>query len=102
MTFGYNPVLPANPAKGQSWQSNRQSRDFGVFGVTGRSRVLGMKRVRTPAGSFNALTVESRLRQRGFRFGTGRRLSYFAPDKGLVKLVFRHRDGSVSTVDRLR
>jgi hypothetical protein len=44
--------------------------------------------------------VRSNLRQRGFPFGSGTRTSWFAPGEGLVKLVFRHRDGSVSTVQR--
>jgi hypothetical protein len=42
------------------------------------------------------------MTQKGFPFGCGRRDSWFAPGKGLVKLVFHHRDGSVSTVERLR
>ena len=37
------------------------------------------------------------LRQASFPFGSGTRTSYFAPDVGLVKLVFRHGDGSIST-----
>jgi hypothetical protein len=57
--------------------------------------------VRVPAGRFRAVAVRSTLRQEGFRFGSGTRTSWFAPGKGLVKLVFRHRDGSVSTVERL-
>jgi hypothetical protein len=46
--------------------------------------------------------VQSTLSQKGFRFGTGRREAWFAAGKGLIKLVFSHRDGSVSTVERLR
>ena len=64
-------------------------------------RELGFPRegfsVKVPAGSFQALVVRSTLRQASFRFGSGTRTSYFAPDVGLVKLVFRHADGSVST-----
>jgi len=55
-----------------------------------------------PAGSFHALVVRSTLKQDGFPFGSGTRLAYFAPDKGLVKLVFTHGDGSVSTVELVR
>ncbi len=102
MTYGFNPVLPAYPRQGDSWKSSRGSRDFKVFGVTGTSEVLGVQRVSTPAGRFRALAVRSRLRQPGFRYGSGTRTSWFAPGKGLVKLVFRHADGSVSTVDRMR
>ena len=40
--------------------------------------------------------------ERASAFGSGTRTSCFAPGKGLVKLVFRHRDGSVSTVERIR
>ena len=101
MVFGFNPVVPAYAAKGESWRSSRDSRDFRIFGVTGVSKVLGKRRVRTPAGRFTALVVRSTLRQRGYRFGSGTRTSWFVPGKGLVKLKFRHRDGSVSTVERL-
>jgi hypothetical protein len=102
MLYGFNPVLPAYPARGQIWKSDEASADFRVFGVKGESKVLGIRRIKTPAGSFRALVVQSTLSQRGFRFGSGVRTAWFAPGKGLVKLVFRHRDGSVSTVDRLR
>jgi len=101
LSYGFNPVLPDYPSRGQEWKSNRGSRDFRVFGTTGESKVLGIRRVRTPAGRFRALVVQSHLKQGGFRFGSGVRTSWFAPGKGLVKLVFRHRDGSVSTIDRL-
>jgi hypothetical protein len=39
------------------------------------------------------------LTQPGFKFGSGTRTMWFAPDVGLVKLVFKHGDGSVSTVE---
>jgi hypothetical protein len=42
------------------------------------------------------------MTQPGFKFGSGTRTSWFAAGKGLVKLVFRHRDGSVSTVVLLK
>lgn len=102
MTFGINPVVPAYPKKGQTWKTNKAGRDYAVFGVTGRSKVVGYQRVRTPAGRFTALLVESRLTQKGYRFGSGVRRSWFASGVGLVKLQFRHRDGSVSKVDLLK
>jgi hypothetical protein len=103
MTFGFNPILPAYPEKGQTWAHDRTSPDFRAFGVTGHSKVIGTSTVRVPAGTFkNAIKVESTLSQKGFKFGTGRRDTWFAAGKGLVKLVFHHRDGSVSTVERLR
>jgi hypothetical protein len=46
--------------------------------------------------------VRSTLRQTGHRFGSGSRTSYFAAGVGLVKLTFRHADGSTSTVERTR
>jgi hypothetical protein len=46
--------------------------------------------------------IRSTLTQSGFPFGSGERTSYFAPGKGLVKLVFKHKDGSVSTVERVK
>lgn len=98
MTFGFNPVLPAYPERGDKWESDRDSTDFKVFGVNGWSRVEGFAKVRTPAGRFKALKVRSKLKQPGFPFGSGHRTSYFAAGEGLVKLVFHHHDGSVSTV----
>jgi hypothetical protein len=102
MVYGFNPVVPVYAQKGDVWRSSRDSRDFKVFGVTGSSKVLGIRRVRTPAGRFRALAVTSRLKQRGYPFGSGRRTMYFAPNRGLVKLIFRHSDGSVSKVERLK
>jgi hypothetical protein len=64
--------------------------------------VVGIRTVTVPAGTFRALVVASVLRQPGFPFGSGTRTSWFAPGKGLVKLVFRHGDGSVSVVELLR
>jgi hypothetical protein len=102
MSFGFNPVLTGYPAVGQTWRSRRGSRDHSVYGVTGTTKIVGVERVRTPLGRLRALVVRSTLTQKGFKYGSGRRTSYFAPGRGLVKLVFRHRDGSVSTIERLR
>jgi hypothetical protein len=102
MNFGFNPVLPAYPAVDQTWGSKNPSRDFSTFGVNGSARVLGVQKVKVPAGTFDALAVRSSLTQPGFRFGSGTRTTYFAAGKGLVKLVFRHGDGSVTTVDLLK
>jgi hypothetical protein len=101
MTFGFNPVIGAYPAKGQTWGPAKNSRDFAVYGVTGGSKVIGLRTVKVPAGRFRALVVQSDLRQKGFPFGSGRRTSWFAPNVGLVKLRFAHFDGSVSVVERL-
>ena len=101
MTYGFNPVLPAYPVPGTTWHSGN-ARDLGVYGVTGTSRVIGVRSVRVPAGRFNALEVRSTLTQRGYRFGSGTRTMWFTPTHGLVKLVFRHRDGSVSTIQLLK
>jgi hypothetical protein len=46
--------------------------------------------------------VRSTLTQKGFPFGSGTRTCWFAPGKGLVKLTFAHRDGSVSTVELVK
>ena len=77
------------------------SRDYSVFGVTGSTRILGLQTVKAGNKTYQALAVQSKLTQKGFKFGSGTRTSYFAADKGLVKLVFRHGDGSVSTVQLL-
>jgi len=101
MVFGFNPLIPAYPVAGSSWSAKVPSRDFSVFGVTGKTTVVGVRTVKVPAGTFKALVVRSKLTQKGFRFGSGTRTVWLAPGKGLVKLVFEHGDGSVSTVDRL-
>jgi len=98
MTFGFNPIFPAYPAAGQTWSATKPSLDFTTYGVTGQSTVLGVQSVKVPAGTFQALVVRSTLKQPGFPYGSGTRTSWFAPGKGLVKLVFAHGDHSVSTV----
>lgn len=100
MTFGFNPVLPVFPAEDASWRSSRESRDWTVYGASGVSTILEPREVRTPAGRFLAYGVRTRLLQAGFPFGSGTRTSWFAAGEGLVKLVFRHADRSVSTVER--
>jgi hypothetical protein len=102
MTFGFNPVIPAYPTAGASWSSDTNSRDFAVYGVTGKTRVVGVQTVKVPAGTFKALVVASTLKQAGFPFGSGTRTEWFAPGRGLVKLIFRHGDGSVSTVQLVK
>jgi hypothetical protein len=97
MTFGFNPVLPAYPILGSTWSSGNP-RDFQIYGVKGKTTVVGIRRVHVRAGTFRALMVRSVLTQRGFRFGSGVRTMWFAPDRGLVKLVFHHRDGSTSVL----
>ena len=102
MNFGFEPILPAYPRAGMSWAGRASGRAYAIFGVTGESRVLGLQTVRVPAGTFRALAVRSTLRQAGFPFGSGTRTSWFVPGRGLVKLVFRHGDGTVSDVELLR
>jgi hypothetical protein len=101
MVFGFGPVTPIDVKKGDSWRSSRDSADFKIFGVSGVTRVLGTQKVRTPLGRYSTVALRSTLTQNGFKFGSGTRTMWFAPGKGLMKLVFRHRDGSVSTVERV-
>ncbi len=61
-----------------------------------------MQTVKVPAGSFQALAVKTTLTQPGFKFGSGVRTSWFAPGRGLVKLVFQHGDGSKSVVELVK
>ena len=99
MDFGFNPALPAYPAaRGNAGRRRRAGTDFQDYGVTGTSTVLGLRTVVVPAGTFQAIAVRTTLKQPGFPFGSGTRTCWFAPGKGLVKLVFDHGDGSVSTV----
>ena len=102
MVYGFNPILPAYPAAGDSWASTKPSLDYSAYGVTGQSKVIGIQSVKVPAGTFQALVVRSTLSQPGFPYGSGTRTSWFAPGKGLVKLVFAHGDHSVSTVVLLK
>jgi len=101
MLYGFNPILPAYAVPGSVWGSTVPSRDYSVFGVTGTTKILGVRNVKVGKKTYKALAVESKLTQKGFTFGSGTRTSYFAADKGLVKLVFQHGDGSVSTVQLL-
>jgi len=102
MEYGFDPVLPAYPVIGSRWSSQRDSQDYQVFGVTGHSTVLRVQTIKVPAGTFRALEIKSVLTQPGHRFGSGVRWSWFAPGRGLVKLVFDHADHSVSTVVLLK
>jgi hypothetical protein len=102
MEFGFDPILPAYPSPRMTWTSQLGSADYQAFNVTGRSTVVGVQTVTVPAGKFQALLVKSVLHQRGHRFGSGIRWSWFAPNRGLVKLVFAHSDHSTSTVVLLK
>lgn len=101
MTYGFSPVLPAYPTTGLTWKSGN-AYDMKVFGVKGVSRILGVRRVHVPAGTFQALEVRSWLTQAGHRYGSGVRTMWFANGRGLVKLVFKHRDGSTSLVQLIK
>jgi hypothetical protein len=101
LTYGFNPILTAGPQTGESWRSSRTGRDWKIFGVVGASTVLAPRTLRTPAGKFTAIGVRSTVTQPKFPYGSGVRTSWFAAGTGLVKLVFRHRDGSVSTIQRV-
>jgi hypothetical protein len=101
MVYGFNPLLPAYAQAGDRWTSGNAT-DFHVYGVRGNTRIIGIRTVTVPAGSFRALELRSVLTQKGSRFGSGVRTMWLAPGRGLVKLVFRHRDGSVSLVQLIR
>jgi hypothetical protein len=99
MAFGINPVLSEYPVAGDTWSAKVDGGDFAVYGATGTSTVLGVQKVTVPAGTFQALAVRTTLTQRGFPFGSGTRTTWFAPDRGMVKLRFKHGDGSTSLVE---
>jgi len=98
MNFGYNPILPEYAKAGDVWKSSPTGTDFDTYGVTSTATVLGVQTVRVPAGTFQAIAVRSTMTQPGFPFGSGTRTCWFAPGKGLVKLEFKHGDGSTSQV----
>ena len=87
MDFGFNPVLPPIREAGASWAPTWRAATSRVR-RHGTARVLGLQTVKVPAGTFQALAVRTTLKQPGFPFGSGVRTSWFAPGKGLVKLVF--------------
>jgi hypothetical protein len=99
MTFGFNPVLPAYASAGAHWASSEQTQDWLNYGVAGSTTITGIQTIHVKAGTYAALVVHSTLTQAGFPFGSGSRTCWFAPGVGLVKLVFRHGDGSVSTAE---
>jgi len=101
LIYGFNPILPPYAVPATSWSAIVPSRDYSIFGVKGSSTIVGIQKVTVPAGTFQALVVRSTLDQAGFPYGSGTRTSWFAAGKGLVKLVFQHADGSVSTVELL-
>ena len=103
MTYGFNPVIPAYSRKGDSWRSSRSTRATGRSGASPASRACSARATAvTPKHRYkNAVAVRSTLRQAGHPFGSGTRTSYFVPGTGLVRLVFRHDDGSVTTVERV-
>jgi hypothetical protein len=103
MIYGFNPVIPGYPVRGTVWKSSTTSRDYSIFGVSGSTRILGTRTLKVGRRTYEkVLVVQSKLVQKGFPFGSGTRTSYFAPGRGLVKLVFRHGDRSVSTVQLVR
>src|SRR5262245_31993068 len=51
MNFGFNPVFSAYPQTGESWTAAHTGRDFQSYGVTGTTKVLGVRRVTVPAGT---------------------------------------------------
>ena len=101
MLYGFNPVLPAYPVVGSKWHSGNAV-DFHVYGVTGSTTIVGIRRVHVPAGTFQALELRSVLTQKGHPFGSGVRTMWLAAGRGLVKLVFQHRDGSTSVVQLIK
>jgi hypothetical protein len=94
--------VPIGERAGYSWASSRANNDWQTFGVTGRSKIVGTRVIKVRRRKFSTVVVRSTLTQAGFRYGSGTRKMYFAAGTGLVKLVLRHRDGSVSTVELIK
>lgn len=101
MVYGFNPLLPAYAEDGAKWTSGN-ARSFQEYGVKGTTRIIGVRTVHVPAGTFQALEVQSVLSEHGHPFGSGARTCWFAAGRGLVKLEFRHGDGSVSLVQLIK
>jgi hypothetical protein len=101
MIYGFGPVLPAYGTPGATWKSGN-AYDYQEYGVTGTTKIIGIRTVKVPAGRFQALEVRSTLTQKGFRYGSGVRTMWFAPGRGLVKLTFAHGDGSTDVVTLIK
>ena len=39
MMYGFGPIVPVYAKTGFTWRSSRESRDWKIFGVTGKSTV---------------------------------------------------------------
>ena len=57
MLYGFNPILPAYGTAGATWGSKVPSRDYSVFGVTGSTRILGLRTVKVGNKTYSALAV---------------------------------------------
>ena len=67
MVFGFNPIIPAaSDVRRRRGRRRCPAVTYSIFGVTGTSKVLGVKTVKVPAGTFKALVVQSKLKQKGF------------------------------------
>lgn len=99
LVYGVNPILGEYAKAGDTWSVDPKGRDFAVFGARATTKVLGIRKVKVRAGTFRALAVRTTLKQAGFPFGSGTRTCWFAPGRGLVKLVFAHGDHSTSVVE---
>ena len=100
--FGFQPGPPPHTRpRARKWSSEpveQRLLDLRRHRHRNRDR---RQTAKVPVSSFQALVVRSTLKQPGFPYGTGTRC-WFAPAEGLVKLVFAHGDGSVSTVVLLK
>ncbi|MDX6512581.1 MAG: hypothetical protein QOE36_2085, partial [Gaiellaceae bacterium] len=52
LDFGFNPVISAYPAVGDSWTAETAGRDWDIYGVTGTTKIFGLQTVKVPAGTF--------------------------------------------------
>ena len=73
MIYGMNPIFTrVSRTRAERWATKNPSRDYSTFGVSGSTTIVGVRRVTVPAGSFDALVVQSTLTQAGFKYGSGR------------------------------
>ena len=101
-TFGITRCSRRYPTVGDHVVDEAPSDDYRTFAVDGHDAVVEMQTVHVPAGTFRALVVTLDAAQTGLPVRQRHTHLLVRAGSGLVKLVFAHRDGSVSTVVRLK
>lgn len=92
---GSNTLLKYPIIVGEQWTSTG-----GWDGVTttGTTTVIGYDLITVPAGTFYALHTQTQVTTDGHATRSGTKDMWFVNNVGMVKLVFAHDDGTITTV----